>query len=114
MANPLSRRTRTQEPAESAIEAALGSFMLSLPSKPWKKVKIAQLGEQEYRITFVSPLESETQFLEAVEEDLGASTGEGDRLGQPDWASRSVTLTTADLAAFKRKLVYASIMIEAA
>ena len=88
--------------------------MLSLPSKPWKKVRIDQLGEQEYRITFVSPLDSEVHFLETVEEDLGSSIGERDRLGKPDWESRSVTLTTADLAAFKRKLVYASIMIETA
>ena len=88
--------------------------MLSLPSKPWKKVKIDQLGEQEYRVTFLSPLDSEAQFLEAVEEDLGSSIGEGDRLGAPDWASRSVTLATADLAAFRRRLVYASIMIETA
>ena len=88
--------------------------MLSLPSKPWKKVKIVQLGEQEYRVSFVSPLESEAQFLEVVEDDLGSSIGEGDRLGKPDWASRSVTLTIADLTAFKRKLVYASIMIETA
>ena len=47
--------------------------------------------------------ESEAQFLEVVEEDLGSSIGEGDRLGQPDWDSRSVTLTTADLAAFIRQ-----------
>jgi hypothetical protein len=44
---------RTQEPAESAIEAALGSFMLSLPSKPWKKVKIVTR-RAGIRITFVS------------------------------------------------------------
>ena len=86
--------------------------MLSLPSKPWKRVKIDQLGGQEYRITFVSPLDSEAEFLEVVEEDLGASIGVQDRLGKPDWESRSVGLTTADLPAFKRKLIYASIMIE--
>ena len=88
--------------------------MLSLPSKPWKKVKIDPLGEQEYRITFLSPLDDEAQFLEIVEDDLGSSLGERDRLGEPDWPSRSVTLSTPDLAAVKRKLVYASIMIETA
>ena len=88
--------------------------MLSLPSKPWKKVKIDRIGEEEYCITFVSPLEGEAQFLEAVEDDLRSSIGERDRLEKPDWGSRSVTLTTADLGAFKRKLVYASIMIESA
>lgn len=88
--------------------------MLSLPSKPWKKVKIDALGGNEYRITFVSPLDDEEQFGEVIEEDIVASLGEQDRLGDRDWPSRSVTLTTADLPAFKRKLIYASIMIETA
>ncbi len=88
--------------------------MLSLPSKPWKRVKIDALGGDEYRISFVSPLDDEAQFREAIEQDIVASLGEKDRLGTPDWPSRSLTLNTADLAAFKRKLVYASIMIETA
>ncbi len=86
--------------------------MLSLPSKPWKRVRIDALGGDEYRITFVSPLEDEAQFREAVDEDIAASLGPNDRLGEPDWPSRSVTVNTADLAALKRKLVYASIMVE--
>ncbi|MBI4292602.1 MAG: hypothetical protein HY661_14090 [Betaproteobacteria bacterium] len=88
--------------------------MLSLPSKPWKKVKIDALGADEYRLTFLSPLDDEAQFKEVLEEDIAASLGEQDRLGDPDWPSRSVTVTLSDLAAFKRKLVYASIMIETA
>ncbi len=88
--------------------------MLSLPSKPWKKVKIDALGEQVFRVTFLTELENEAQFLEIIGEDIASSLGERDRLGEPDWQSRSVTLTTADLAAFKRKLIYASIMIETA
>ena len=88
--------------------------MLSLPSKPWKKVKIDELGNQEYRLTFLSPLENELQFREAVVEDIASSLGEQDRLGQSDWQSRSVTLTITDLKAFKRKLIFASVMIETA
>ncbi len=88
--------------------------MLSLPSKPWKKVKIDALGGDEYRITFLSPLADEAQFKEVIEEDIASSAGEHDRLGDPDWHSRGVTLPTSDLPAFKRKLVYASIMIETA
>ena len=88
--------------------------MLSLPSKPWKKVRIDQLGEQEYRITFLSPLDDEAQFLAVIEEDIVWSLGERDRLGKPDWPSRSVTLSIHDLAAFKRDLIYSSIMIETA
>ena len=88
--------------------------MLSLPSKPWKKVKIDALGGKDFRITFLSELENEAQFLEVIGEDIVSSLGEQDRLGEPDWQSRSVTLSTPDLAAVKRKLVYASIMIETA
>jgi len=88
--------------------------MLSLPSKPWKKVKIDPLGGEEYRLTFLSPLENELQFREAVAEDIASSLGEQDRLGQADWQSRSVTLSTTDLKAFKRKLIFASVMIETA
>ncbi len=88
--------------------------MLSLPSKPWKKVKIDALGDQVFRITFLTELENEAQFLEVIEEDLVSSLAEQDSLGPPDWQSRSVTLTTADLGAFRRKLIFASIMIEAA
>lgn len=86
--------------------------MLSLPSKPWKKVKIDALGGKDFRITFLSELENEAQFLEVIEEDIVSSLGEHDSLGEPDWASRSVTLTTADVDAFRRKLVFASVMIE--
>ena len=86
--------------------------MLSLPSKPWKMVRLDELGEGGIRLTFVSELESELQFEEVVEEDIVASLGPQDRIGERHWPSRSVSLTTADLDAFKRNLVYASIMIE--
>lgn len=86
--------------------------MQSLPSKPWKKVAIDELGEGRIRLTFVSELESEADFEEAVDGDIAASLGPGDQIGETDWPARAVTLTTSDLRAFKRKLVYASVMIE--
>ncbi len=86
--------------------------MQSLPSKPWKKVTIDEQGEDEIRLTFLSELEGEAQFEEVIEKDIVASLGPEDRIGEPDWPSRSVTLTTSDLRTFKRNLVFASIMIE--
>ena len=86
--------------------------MLSLPSKPWKTVKLDELGEGVISLTFLSELENERQFEEIVDADIVASLGPEDRIGERDWPSRSVNLTISDLAAFKRKLVYASIMIE--
>jgi len=86
--------------------------MLSLPSKPWKKVKIDALGSDQYRITFVSPLADEAEFDESVDEDIASCLAGQDSLGAADWPSRSVVVTTTDLDALKRKLVYASIMVE--
>jgi len=86
--------------------------MLSLPSKPWKKVKVEQLTEKQYRITFVSPLNSETAFRRTVRDDLELCLNEGDEIRDPDWASRSVVLITEDFETFKRRLIYVCIMIE--
>jgi hypothetical protein len=87
--------------------------VLSLPSKPWKKVRISGLRDRNFRITFVTELDNEVQLNEIIEEDIATSLGPQDSLGAADWPSRSVVVTTADLAALKRNLVYASIMVEA-
>ena len=86
--------------------------MISLPSKPWKKVKIVALPEQRYRIVFVSEMPTEADLCEVVEKDIAPSIGPGDELGTVDWPSRSVTLTTQDLPTFKRNLVFACIMVD--
>lgn len=86
--------------------------MLSLPSKPWKKVRIDELVDDEYRVIFLSELEGEAQFEEIVEEDIVASLGELDRVVARDWTSRSVVVKSPDPSAFKRNLVFACIMVE--
>jgi hypothetical protein len=86
--------------------------MLSLPSKPWKKVKIEAVAEQRYRIVFLSEFPDEAAFGEAIEKDIRPSLGPKDELSAPDWLSRSVTLTTPDLPTFKRNLVFACVMVE--
>ena len=86
--------------------------MISLPSKPWKKVNIEALPEQRYRIVFVTEMPTETDFREAVEKDLRPCMGVGDELGEADWPSRSVVLTTRDLPTLKRNMVFACVMIE--
>lgn len=86
--------------------------MLSLPSKPWKKVKIEAVSDQHFRIVFLTEMSTEASFRTAVEEDIAPCLGPRDELGAPDWPSRSVTLTTLDLPTFKRNLVFACVMIE--
>jgi hypothetical protein len=86
--------------------------VLSLPSKPWKKVRIEAVEEHRYRIVFLTELSTEAAFHEAIEEDIRPCIGSRDELGSPDWPSRSVTLATTDLPTFKRNLVYACVMVE--
>ena len=86
--------------------------MLSLPSKPWKKVKIETVSERRHRIVLLTEACSEADFLRVVEEDLRPSLGAGDALDGPDFASRSVMLTTGDLRTFRRNLVFACVMVE--
>ncbi|MEI2706561.1 MAG: hypothetical protein V9E89_15225 [Ilumatobacteraceae bacterium] len=47
-----------------------------------------------------------------MKKSIRPSLGARDELGTPDWASRSVKLTTLDLPNFKRNMVYACVMIE--
>lgn len=86
--------------------------MISLPSKPWKKVQIVALPEQRYRMVFLTEIPTEQALREVVEKDIAPCLGIRDELGAVDWPSRSVTLTILDLATFKRNLVFACVMVE--
>jgi hypothetical protein len=86
--------------------------MLSLPSKPWKKIAVQRSGEGRYLITFVSPIEDEQEFEKIIDEDLGLCLSVGDALSEPSWSARSIVLTTDDFDLFKKRLVYVCIMIE--
>jgi hypothetical protein len=86
--------------------------MLSLPSKPWKKVKVEQEEDGPYTVTFLSPLKDEAEFKSIIHEDLERCLGEHDSLMNPRWDTRSITLNTRDFDSFKRKLIFACILIE--
>lgn len=86
--------------------------MLSLPSKPWKKVKIEALAAGRYRLRFVSEMPDEETFRTALAEDIAPCLGTADELAEPDWPTRSVVLATLDLPTFKRNLVFACVMVD--
>jgi hypothetical protein len=86
--------------------------MLSLPSKPWKKIRIEAVANDRYRLVFVTDFPDEAAFAQAIENDIRPALGASDDLDAPDWPSRSVMLTTTDLRTFKRNLVYACVMVE--
>jgi hypothetical protein len=64
------------------------SPLISLPSKPWKKVKIEVVAEHQYRIIFLTDMPTEATFHEALEKDIQPCLGASDALGSPDWPSR--------------------------
>jgi len=86
--------------------------MLSLPSKPWKKVKIEKKKEGKYLITFLSPLKKQEEFKRITEEELKYCLGEKDRFSRPKWKTKSITLFSQDIQAFRRRLLYQRIFIE--
>lgn len=86
--------------------------MLSLPSKPWKKIKIDHEENNRYVITFISRIEHEVDFHKTLHDDLELCISGDDALSDACWETKSVVLTTEDFALFKKRLVYVCIMIE--
>jgi hypothetical protein len=86
--------------------------MLSLPSKPWKKVKIEGKKEGKYLLTFLTPIKESAEFERIIEEDLKYCLGEKDRFGPPKWKTKSIPLFTPDIQSFRRRLLYQRIFIE--
>ncbi len=86
--------------------------MITLPSKPWKKVKIDQEGEGRYTLTFLSSLKSEAEFKKIINDDLESCLGEHDSLVNPTWKTKGITLLTKDIDSYQRRLVFCSILIE--
>jgi hypothetical protein len=86
--------------------------MLSLPSKPWKRIKVEPQGGANYLIVFRSKIETEYEFLRTIHDDLELCLGHDDKLIDARWENKSVTLVTDDFETFKRRLIYVCIMIE--
>jgi hypothetical protein len=86
--------------------------MLSLPQKPWRRVRITALGEDRFLMTFVAGVTGAAAFEEAVSDDVHVCLGPADRILAEDPDALSVTLQLRDLVAFQRALVLQSILVE--
>ena len=78
--------------------------MLRLPQKP--KIKIEVSGDNQYLITFLGRIKNEYEFKDMIYLHIEKALGVSDSLMNPHWSSRSVTLTTDDIRAFERRLVF--------
>jgi hypothetical protein len=78
--------------------------MLRLPKKP--KIKIEYTGDNQYRITFLGRIKNEHEFNDMLYLHIERALGIGDSLKNPNWSSKSVTISTDDIRALERRLVF--------
>ena len=78
--------------------------MLRLPQKP--KIKIENTGDNQYLVTFLGRIKNEHAFNDMLYLHLEKALGIGDALKDPQWRSKSVTITTNDIRALERRLIY--------
>jgi hypothetical protein len=78
--------------------------MLRLPKKP--KIKIEYSGDNQYLITFLGRIKNEDEFNEMLYLHMERALGVGDSLKNPDWTSKSATISTNDIRALERRLVF--------
>jgi hypothetical protein len=86
--------------------------MLKLPSKKWKKVQFRAKGQGTYELYFISSLKDENELKKIVKDDIEECLDENDRVIGVQWETKSVTLAISDSASFRRRLIFASILIE--
>ena len=91
------------------VFCSLSVVMLKLPSKKWKKVRIESEQPGIYTLLFLSPLKDADELRDILEEDIEMCLDLGDRVIDLHWDSKSVTLEIADIASFKRRLLFISI-----
>ena len=84
--------------------------MLSLPSKPWKKVKITLLQNGLYQLQFVSQIKTAREFQNILEKIKGILV-ESDEVILTDFEGRKIKLRIVDFISFKRKLVFINISV---
>jgi hypothetical protein len=78
--------------------------MLRLPKKP--KIRIESAGDNQYLVTFLGRIKNEHEFNKMLYLHLEKSLGVGDALNHPNWSSKSVVVSTDDIRALERRLVF--------
>jgi hypothetical protein len=78
--------------------------MLRLPKKP--KIKIESIGDNQYRVTFLGRIKNEKEFDDMLYNHMERSLGIDDSLKNPQWSSKSVTISTPTIRDLERRLVF--------
>ena len=77
--------------------------MLFLPKKP--KIKIENAGSDQYLVNFLGRIKNEKEFNDMLYH-LERSLGVNDSFKNPDWRSQSVIVSTDDIQALERRIVF--------
>jgi hypothetical protein len=85
-----------------------GNRMLKLPTKPKLKIEVTE--DSQYLITFLSAIKNEDEFTKLIRLHLEKNLDGGDSLSDPQWSTKSVTLTTQDIGAFEKRLNFVQIV----
>ena len=86
--------------------------MLTLPSKPWKRVEAIDQGNGRYLLRIASKLRKEADFVKMIQQDFTPCLRPGDDLLEPNWHYRSIVLITKDFRSFQRRLILKNVMVE--
>jgi hypothetical protein len=78
--------------------------MLRLPKKP--KIKIEHAGDKRYLVTFLGRINEEHEFNDMIYLHMERALGVDDVISDPDWSSRSVIISTEDIRALERRLIF--------
>lgn len=78
--------------------------MLRLPKKP--KIRIEPIGDNQYLITFLGLIKNEHEFNKMLYLHLEKALGVGDALNHPNCSSKSVVVSTDNIRALERRLVF--------
>jgi hypothetical protein len=78
--------------------------MLFLPKKP--KIRIETAGDNQYLVTFLGRITDEQEFNDMLYDHLQKALGVNDSFKDPDWRSQSVVVSTDDIEAFERRIVF--------
>jgi hypothetical protein len=85
--------------------------MLKLPSKKWRKVRINHLGENKYKLFFVSPIHDVQEMKVIIEEDIEICLGKNDKMVNMEWETKSVLYEICDYEPFVQRLLDVNIII---
>ncbi len=85
--------------------------MLTMPSKPMKRLEARLEEDGSYTLTFISPLKNASQFKRIIQKEIAPCMSERDSITGSNWETRSFSLATNELRPFQLCLLKRLIIV---